>query len=61
MLGKIPLQTYILPYLYRNVRKRYFVNVDMENEDEFRPKYVDFLTDLMFTRCTDKVRENRKQ
>ena len=25
----------------RQVRKRYFVNVDMENEDEFRPKYVD--------------------
>ena len=26
----------------------------MENEDEFRPKFVDFLTDLMYTRCTDK-------
>jgi carboxylesterase type B len=38
----------------RQVRKKYFVNVDMENEDEFRPKYVDFLTDLMYTRCTDK-------
>merc|ERR1719232_2200768 len=38
----------------RQVRKRYFVNVDMENEDEFRPKYVDFLTDLMYTRCTDR-------
>lgn len=38
----------------RSVRKRYFVNVDMENEDEFRPKFVDFLTDLMYTRCTDK-------
>lgn len=38
----------------RQVRKKYFVNVDMENEDEFRPKYVEFLTDLMYTRCTDK-------
>jgi len=38
----------------RQVRKRYFVNVDLENEDEFRPKYVDFLTDLMYTRCTDR-------
>lgn len=26
----------------------------MENEDEFRPRFVDFLTDLMYTRCTDK-------
>ena len=33
---------------------RYFVNVDLENEDEFRPKYVEFLTDLMYTRCTDR-------
>jgi len=38
----------------RQVRKRYFVNVDLENEDEFRPKYVEFLTDLMYTRCTDR-------
>merc|ERR1712029_1066879 len=38
----------------RQVRKKYFVNVDLENEDEFRPKYVDFLTDLMYTRCTDR-------
>ena len=38
----------------RSIRKKYFVNVDMENEDEFRPKYVDFLTDLMYTRCTDR-------
>jgi carboxylesterase type B len=38
----------------RQVRKKYFVNVDMEDEDEFRPRFVDFLTDLMFTRCTDK-------
>jgi carboxylesterase type B len=38
----------------RQVRKRYFVNVDLENEDEFRPKFVDFLTDLMYTRCTDR-------
>merc|ERR1711988_595433 len=38
----------------RQVRKKYFVNVDLENEDEFRPKFVDFLTDLMYTRCTDR-------
>merc|ERR1712001_590985 len=38
----------------RQVRKRYFVNVDLENEDEFRPKFVDFLTDLMYTRCADR-------
>jgi len=38
----------------RQVRKRYFVNVDMESEDEFRPKYVEFLTDLMYSRCTDQ-------
>ena len=36
------------------MRKRYFVNVDLENEDEFRPRYVEFLTDLMYTRCTDR-------
>ena len=35
----------------RLVRKHYFVNVDMENEDDFRPKYTDFLSDLLFTRC----------
>lgn len=38
----------------RQVRKRYFTNVDMESEDEFRPKYINFLTDLLYTRCTDK-------
>ena len=38
----------------RQVRKKYFINVDMESEDEFRPRFVEFLTDLMFTRCTDK-------
>jgi len=40
--------------LTRQVRKRYFTNVDMESEEEFRPKYVEFLTDLMYTRCTDR-------
>ena len=25
----------------RQVRKRYFVNVDLENEDEFRPRFVE--------------------
>jgi len=38
----------------RQVRKRYIVNVDLENEDEFRPRFVEFLTDLMYTRCTDR-------
>merc|ERR1711936_1189057 len=38
----------------RQVRKKYFTNVDMENEEEFRPKYIEFLTDLMYTRCTDR-------
>ena len=36
------------------MRKRYFTNVDMESEEEFRPRYVEFLTDLMYTRCTDR-------
>ena len=36
------------------VRKRYFTNVDMESEEEFRPRYVEFLTDLMYSRCTDR-------
>lgn len=40
--------------LTRQVRKKYFTNVDMENEEEFRPKYIEFLTDLMYTRCTDR-------
>lgn len=38
----------------RQVRKRYFLNVDMENEDEFMPKYNELLTDLLFTRCISK-------
>merc|ERR1712066_91332 len=38
----------------RQVRKRYFTNVDMESEEEFRPKFVEFLTDLMYSRCTDR-------
>merc|ERR1719266_2411842 len=40
--------------LTRQVRKRYFTNVDMESEEEFRPRYVEFLTDLMYSRCTDR-------
>jgi len=40
--------------LTRQVRKKYFTNVDMENEEEFRPRYIEFLTDLMYTRCTDR-------
>ena len=36
------------------VRKKYFLNIDMESEDEFRPRYVQFLTDLLITRCTDR-------
>jgi len=38
----------------KQIRKRYFNNVDMESEEEFRPKYVEFLTDLMYSRCTDQ-------
>jgi len=38
----------------RQVQKRYFANTDMESEDEFRPKYVNFLTDLLYTRCVDR-------
>ena len=38
----------------KQVRKRYFTNVDMESEEEFRPKFVEFLTDLMYSRCTDQ-------
>lgn len=41
----------------RQVRKRYFVNVDLEDEDEFRPRYNEFLTDILFTRCTAKMAE----
>merc|ERR1712217_612724 len=26
----------------------------MESEEEFRPRYVEFLTDLMYSRCTDR-------
>ena len=36
------------------VRKRYFTNVDMESEEEIRPKFIEFLTDLMYSRCTDQ-------
>ena len=53
----LPVLTHFNSKLYpitRQVRKKYFVNVDMENEDEFRPRFVDFLTDMMYTRCTDK-------
>ena len=45
----------------RLVRKHYFVNVDMENEDEFRPKYTDFLSDLLFTRCVAKFNDHMVQ
>ena len=44
----------MVTFSHIQVRKRYFTNVDMENEEEFRPKYVEFLTDLMYTRCTDR-------
>jgi hypothetical protein len=36
------------------VKKKYFLNIDMESEDEFRPRYVQLLTDLLFTRCVDR-------
>ena len=44
----------VCKYIFACSFFRYFVNVDLENEDEFRPKYVEFLTDLMYTRCTDR-------
>ncbi len=48
------VQDYTLDYLVLQVRKKYFLNVDMENEEEFRPRYLQLLTDLLFTRCTDR-------
>ena len=30
----------------RQVRKRYFVNVDLEDEDEFRPRYNEVSRDI---------------
>jgi len=53
----LPVMTDFNSKLYpitRQVRKRYFTNVDMESEDEFRTKYVEFLTDLLYSRCTDR-------
>uniref|UniRef100_A0A0K2USU3 Esterase FE4like [Apis mellifera] n=1 Tax=Lepeophtheirus salmonis TaxID=72036 RepID=A0A0K2USU3_LEPSM len=53
----LPVMTNYNSKLYpitRSIRKRYFVNVDMENEDEFRPRYIEFLTDMLFTKCTDE-------
>jgi len=32
----------------RQVRKRYFVNVDLEDEDEFRPRYNEVSCDIIF-------------
>lgn len=43
----------LLP-LSKAIRKKYFRNVDLDQEDQFRPKYVEFLTDLLYTRCTDR-------
>ncbi|KAK2724449.1 cholinesterase 1-like [Artemia franciscana] len=39
--------------LTRAIRKRYFMNADLEDETQFRSKYVEVLTDLLYTRCTD--------
>ena len=30
----------------------------MEVEEEFRPRYINFLTDLLFSRCTDRYLQN---
>lgn len=43
-----------LPSLSKAIRRKYFRNVDLDEEDQFRPKYVEFLTDLLYTRCTDR-------
>ena len=48
------LTTQKFDHHHLQVRKRYFTNVDMESEEEFRPKFVEFLTDLMYSRCTDQ-------
>jgi len=36
------------------IKRRYFQNIDLENEDEFRPRYVEFLTDILYTRFSSK-------
>jgi hypothetical protein len=36
------------------VTKKYFLNIDMESEEEFRPPYVQLLTDILYSRCTDR-------
>ncbi|OXA64027.1 neuroligin-4, X-linked [Folsomia candida] len=38
----------------RAIKKRYFTNIDVENEDEFTPRYVELLTDMLFTRFSSK-------
>ncbi|KAI9564535.1 hypothetical protein GHT06_008274 [Daphnia sinensis] len=43
-----------LPSLSKAIRHKYFRNVDLDEEDQFRPKYVEFLTDLLYTRCMDR-------
>ena len=53
----IPAISQIKSKLYpitRLVKKRYFLNVDLTNEDEFRLSYNRFLTDFMFGHCTDR-------
>ena len=39
---------------FSKVTKKYFLNIDMESEEEFRPRYVQLLTDLLYSRCTDR-------
>ncbi|CAG7822044.1 unnamed protein product [Allacma fusca] len=34
----------------RALKKRYFTNINIDNEDEFRPRYIELLNDLLFTR-----------
>jgi len=45
----------------RLVRKKYFLNVDMDDEEEFRPKFNEFLTDLLYTRCVSKFNNLAQQ
>jgi len=38
----------------RAVKNHYFKNIKMDNEKKFKQRFAHFLTDLMFTRCTEK-------
>jgi len=53
----LPVISQIKSKLYpitRQVKKHYFLNVDMSDEDEFKPRFSHFLTDLFFTKCINR-------